>query len=108
MICLILLTVQIFRASSAAEDQKPITLEKTVDIPLKPKAPTPPPEDGPEPNASDKSATGKRKRESYEADLENGDVSAKRVHSAAANGDGNTEPIVLDEADGGAILIDDD
>lgn len=79
-----------------------------IDIPLKPKASKPPPEAGPGPTASDRSTTGKRKREADEADLDNGDISAKRVHSVAANGDGNTEPIVLDEVDGGAILIDDD
>ena len=46
----------------------------------------------------------------------NGDASAKRLHAEGAeiNGNGNgtgddgTQPIVLDEADGGAILIDDD
>lgn len=51
--------------------------------------------------------TGKRKRDADEEDLSNGDVGAKRVHSSTANGDDGTQPIVLDEADEGAILIDD-
>lgn len=102
----LLLTFKSPRAASIAEDQKPITLEKAVNIPRKPRAPTPPPESGLEP--SDQSATGKRKREAYEADLDNGDGSAKRVQSEATNGDGKSVPIVLDEADAGAILIDDD
>lgn len=44
----------------------------------------------------------------------NGDASAKRLHAEGAEvngngkGDDGTQPIVLDEADGGAILIDDD
>lgn len=101
----LLLTFQSPRAASIAEDQKPITLEKAVNIPRKPRGPTPP-ESGLEPG--DQSATGKRKREAYEADLDNGDGSAKRVQSEATNGDGKSVPIVLDEADAGAILIDDD
>lgn len=86
------------------EDQKPISLEKAIDIPRKPKAPTPVPPTLPEPISN---TTGvKRKREETEIDQQGADV--KRIHTNnAANGDDGTQPIVLDEADGGAILIDD-
>jgi ubiquitin-like 1-activating enzyme E1 B len=50
----------------------------------------------------------KRKREAEDADLEDGPVSAKRFAAISdANGDGS-HPIVLDESESGAILIDDD
>ncbi|GIK05657.1 E1 ubiquitin-activating protein uba2 [Aspergillus viridinutans] len=84
-----------------SEAEKPVSLEKMIDIPRKPKAREPP---VPEP-VNGAAATGKRKAE--EAGLTNGDERAKRIASApVAEGDGE-HPIVLDEADGGAILIDD-
>ena len=85
-------------------------MEGEINIPRKPKAPTPPPPSTPEPV----STTGKRKRNADEAELTNGDASAKRLHADGGEvngngtGDDGTQPIVLDEADGGAILIDDD
>lgn len=83
-------------------------MEGEINIPRKPKAPTPPPP----PTTEPASTTGKRKRNADEAEITNGDASAKRLHADSAdvngNGDDGTQPIVLDEADGGAILIDDD
>ncbi|GFN16621.1 E1 ubiquitin-activating protein uba2 [Aspergillus tubingensis] len=92
-------------ASQSTEDQKPASLESVPDIPRKPKAPAPAaPETEPEPV----NGAGKRKRDADEAGLSNGDNPAKRVAAMSiADGDG-ANPIVLDEANGGAILIDDD
>ncbi|PKX95293.1 E1 ubiquitin-activating protein ubaB [Aspergillus novofumigatus IBT 16806] len=84
-----------------SEAEKPVYLEKMIDIPRKPKEREPP---VPEP-VNGAAVTGKRKAE--EAGLTDGDERAKRIASASvAEGDGE-HPIVLDEADGGAILIDD-
>ncbi|KAH1394249.1 hypothetical protein LV164_001400 [Aspergillus fumigatus] len=84
-----------------SEAEKPISLEKMIDIPRKPKEREPP---VPEP-VNGAAVTGKRKAD--EAGLTDGDERAKRVASASVvEGDGE-HPIVLDEADGGAILIDD-
>ncbi|KAF4214408.1 hypothetical protein CNMCM8980_002535 [Aspergillus fumigatiaffinis] len=84
-----------------SEAEKPVSLEKMIDIPRKPKEREPP---VPEP-INGAAVTGKRKAE--EAGLTDGDERAKRIASASvAEGDGE-HPIVLDEADGGAILIDD-
>ncbi|BDD62250.1 hypothetical protein MAP00_007226 [Monascus purpureus] len=91
------------RPEPSAEEKKPVSLEKVVEIPRKPKAvPAPATEvvvglSGPE------STTGKRKREAEEADAER---RTKRVASLDANGDGD-HPIVLDDSANGAILIDD-
>lgn len=51
------------------------------------------------------SITGKRKREGEEEPLTNGHVSKKVAGDSLHNGD-QQQPIVLDEDDGGAILID--
>ncbi|GIJ91999.1 e1 ubiquitin-activating protein uba2 [Aspergillus pseudoviridinutans] len=84
-----------------SEAEKPVSLEKMIDIPRKPKAREPP---VPEP-VNGAAVTGKRKAE--EAGLTDGDERSKRIASApVAEGDGE-HPIVLDAADGGAILIDD-
>lgn len=72
-----------------------------IDIPRKPKAVEPP---VPEP-VNGAAVTGKRKAE--EAGLTDGDERAKRIASASVVGGDGERPIVLDEADGGAILIDD-
>lgn len=90
--------------SSLSNEEKPISLEKAIAIPRKPKAPTPAPPTLPD-TVGD--ITGvKRKLEETEIGQEDADV--KRIHTNnAANGDDGTQPIVLDEADGGAILIDD-
>jgi len=50
--------------------------------------------------------TGKRKRSPEEVEIANGDR-AKRFALASMDGDG-AHPIILDETDSGAILIDDD
>ncbi|OJJ77507.1 hypothetical protein ASPBRDRAFT_190810 [Aspergillus brasiliensis CBS 101740] len=84
------------------KDEKPASLEKVPDIPRKPKAPAP---TVPEPEPVN--GAGKRKRDADEAGLSNGDNPAKRVAAMSiSDGDGDN-PIVLDEATGGAILIDD-
>ncbi|KAL1985382.1 hypothetical protein VTN96DRAFT_7943 [Rasamsonia emersonii] len=90
------------RAKATPED-KPISLEKQIDIPKKPKQ---------EPAAEEQvngaalnGTTGKRKRGAEEAGLEEIQP-AKRFAKAEANGDGE-HPIVLDETESGAILIDD-
>ena len=49
--------------------------------------------------------TNKRKREGEDEPLTNGHVS-KRLASYPSYGDDQQQPIVLDEDDGGAILID--
>ncbi|KAJ9244783.1 hypothetical protein DTO169E5_1164 [Paecilomyces variotii] len=97
--------------SESAQEGKPVSLEKAIEIPRKPKAPAPePPKDehvngvsGPDTNG----IAGKRKRDAQEAEITNGQERAKRFHGNAVDGDGDN-PIVLDEADSGAILIDDD
>lgn len=89
--------------TEAAPDNKAVTLAKDIDIPKKPKQ-APPPEEPAANGAATNGVIGKRKRDAEEAAL-NGAPEAKRV--AASNGDSN-EPIVLDDPDTGAILIDDD
>lgn len=97
--------------SESAQEGKTVSLEKQIDIPKKPKAPAAePPKDehvngvsGPDTNG----VAGKRKRDAEEAEITNGQERAKRFHGNAVDGDGDN-PIVLDEADSGAILIDDD
>ena len=49
--------------------------------------------------------TGKRKREAEEEPLTNGHVPKKAAGDALRNGN-HDQPIVLDEDEGGAILID--
>ncbi|KAL2011026.1 hypothetical protein VTN00DRAFT_3744 [Thermoascus crustaceus] len=94
-------------------EDKPVSLEKEVEIPRKPKAP-PAPEppknehvngvSGPEPNG----IVGKRKRDAEEAEISEAEQRAKRFAKGyATDGDG-ANPIVLDEAESGAILIEDD
>lgn len=84
---------------------KPILLEKVFDIPRRPKAPEPPSEqvNGTAPET----ATGKRKRDAEEAGLVNGESRAKRVAGAPVTEGDGSHPIVLDEAEEGAILLDD-
>lgn len=88
--------------STEIGDGKAISLARDIEIPKKPKqAPV-------EEHAVDGTATngviGKRKRGAEETAL-NGEPDAKRL--AATNGTDH-EPIVLDDPDTGAILIDDD
>ncbi|KAI9930513.1 E1 ubiquitin-activating protein uba2 [Aspergillus wentii] len=92
------------KSEAPTEGKKPVSLEKVIDIPLKPKTPAPVSEPVNITPATE-AVTGKRKAE--EAGLSNGHDRAKRVaNGSATDGDG-ANPIVLDETDGGAILIDD-
>lgn len=83
-------------------DSKPVTLQEALEIPRKPK-PAPAAEPAIEMNGTP--ITGKRKREGEELSLTNGHVAKKIAGEPKSNGD---EPgvIVLDEDEGGAILID--
>lgn len=74
-----------------------------IEIPKKPKAPEAPSEQA---NGTAHEATGTRKRNAEEAGLVNGQSRAKRIAGAPIEND-KSHPIVLDEADGGAILLDD-
>ncbi|KAE8356330.1 hypothetical protein BDV28DRAFT_127123 [Aspergillus coremiiformis] len=90
------------KPEAPTEEQKPITLVRVPEIARKPKAPTPPASE-----LVNGTFTLNRKRDAEEAGLSNGADHAKRVASTSvANGDGS-HPIVLDETEGGAILIDD-
>lgn len=100
----LLTTLCLNRSEAPTEGKKPVSLEKVIDIPLKPKTPAPVSEPVNITPATE-AVTGKRKAE--EAGLSNGHDRAKRVaNGSATDGDG-ANPIVLDETDGGAILIDD-
>ncbi|CAK40551.1 hypothetical protein CBS63078_8570 [Aspergillus niger] len=90
-------------SQSSTEAEKPASLESVPDIPRKPKAPAPA---APEPEPIN--GAGKRKRDADEAGLSNGDNPAKRVAAMSISDGDGANPIVLDEATGGAILIDDD
>ncbi|GLA35323.1 E1 ubiquitin-activating protein uba2 [Aspergillus niger] len=90
-------------SQSSTEAEKPASLESVPDIPRKPKAPAPA---APEPEPVN--GAGKRKRDADEAGLSNGDNPAKRVAAMSISDGDGANPIVLDEATGGAILIDDD
>ncbi|PWY68446.1 ubiquitin-like activating enzyme [Aspergillus heteromorphus CBS 117.55] len=92
-----------FSESESTDDRKPVSLEKISDIPRKSKPATPA---SPEPEPVN--GTGKRKRDAEEADLSNGDHPTKRVAGMSLEDGDGAHPIVLDEATGGAILIDDD
>lgn len=88
-----------------SEDTKPVTLEEALNIPRKPKpTPAPPAEEVPTSNGT--SVTGKRKREGEDEVMTNGHVAKKVAGEPLLNG-GGQDIIVLDEEDGGAILIDD-
>ncbi|KAL5343525.1 hypothetical protein BJX70DRAFT_352726 [Aspergillus crustosus] len=96
----------------ASTQQQPIILSTVPEISRKPRAPTPAPEpEAPEPEADHANGTsnlGKRKREAGEAELENGDPPTKRVAGVSlSDGVNQANPISLDEADDGAILVDD-
>ncbi|PYH42329.1 E1 ubiquitin-activating protein ubaB [Aspergillus saccharolyticus JOP 1030-1] len=88
-----------------AAGQDPITIESVPDLPRKPKTPTPAASE--QVNGTSEPAAAKLKRSADEAGLSNGDDRVKRVAGVSeANGVGSN-PIVLDESTGGAILIDD-
>lgn len=98
--------------SESKDEQKPVSLVKTLEIPRQPKKPTP---------ASEEMTNGHtsagRKRDAETAGLTNGDnerikrVASESVTEAGSNGDGDGDganPIIVDEEEnGGAILIDD-
>ncbi|KAK2794405.1 E1 ubiquitin-activating protein uba2 [Onygenales sp. PD_10] len=100
---------------------KPVSIPSDIHIPRKP-APTPAPTLEPTGNGEangivltiNGSATGKRKRPAEEEDLEKDDKSAKRLAKmSVAEGNGvedgaADQPILLDDPDTGAIVIDDD
>ncbi|KAA8650930.1 E1 ubiquitin-activating protein ubaB [Aspergillus tanneri] len=92
------------KCESSPDEQRPVSLDKVPQIPLKPKAPAPTTDE----HTNGTLGLNKRKRDAEEAGLSNGNDRAKRMASVSvADGDG-ARPIVLDEAQGGAILIDDD
>ena len=88
--------------STEIEDGKAIALARDIEIPKKPKQK--PVEEAAVDGVTTNGVTGKRKRAAEETAL-NGEPDAKRL--AATNSTSN-EPIVLDDPDTGAILIDDD
>ncbi|KAL4923912.1 E1 ubiquitin-activating protein ubaB [Aspergillus undulatus] len=93
---------------SSSEETSPqeqsVVLDKVPEVPRKPKAPTP----APEADQVNGTNLGKRKRGPEEAEL-NGDPPTKRVANVSiSDGADKANPISIDEAEGGAILIDDD
>lgn len=108
---------QCFLRTEPSEDAKPVALQQTMEIPRKPKKPSQPSQED-ELATNGNGATGKRKRDGEDEDVEmtNGHVSKKIASDAVSNGNGHgagdgDQPILLDEAEdagsGGAILIDD-
>ncbi|KAJ6183892.1 hypothetical protein N7519_005193 [Penicillium mononematosum] len=102
------------RSEPSSEDSKPATLQKMVEIPLKPKQPAQPPTDDaqkPEqpahPSTDDATVTGKRKREGSNDEVEPSSHDAKRLASATVPDSNGIEAIVLDDDEEGAIMIDD-
>lgn len=90
------------RTDPSDRDSKPVALRGVLDIPRK-RTPPPTKEDiGPDTNGA--SVIGKRKREAEDESLTNGHI-AKKVAGGPSNGDEH-DLIVLDEEEGGAILID--
>lgn len=95
-----MLTV-IYSTEPSSEDSKPVTLQQALDIPRRPRKPAEyPSEDVAMTNGT--SGPGKRKRDDEE--MTNGHVT-KKLAGDQPNGDGE-DVIVLDEQDGGTILID--
>lgn len=87
-----------------ASQEQPIVLDKVPEIPRKPKAPTPAPENG---HVNGTANLGKRKRDAEEDGLD-GDPPTKRVANVTiSDGVDKAHPIDLMEDEGGAILIDD-
>ncbi|KAN0084862.1 hypothetical protein V8E54_001329 [Elaphomyces granulatus] len=104
------LELRVVERLQSKSEQTSISVEVIDEIPRKPKqsAPETPPVEHVNgfsqsmPNGT----TGKRKRSPEEVEIANGDR-AKRFALASTDGDG-AHPIILDETDSGAILIDDD
>jgi ubiquitin-like 1-activating enzyme E1 B len=88
---------------SPPSEEQPIVLNRRPEIPQKPQAPAPS-----DAEANGTSSLGKRKRDAHETEL-NGDPPTKRVANVSiSDGADKAHPIDLSEAEGGAILIDDD
>ncbi|CBF86880.1 hypothetical protein AN2450.2 [Aspergillus nidulans FGSC A4] len=88
---------------SPPSEEQPIVLNRIPEIPRKPQAPAPY-----DAEANGTSNLGKRKRDANETEL-NGDPPTKRVANVSiSDGADKAHPIDLSEAEGGAILIDDD
>ncbi|KAF9253598.1 hypothetical protein DTO013E5_774 [Penicillium roqueforti] len=99
--------VVIARNEPSSKDSKPATLQKMVEIPLKPKQPVQPSSDLPT-TAGDAIETGKRKREGSSDEVELSSHDVKRLASVSAPDSKGIEAIVLEDDDeGGAIMIDD-
>ncbi|KAJ5356930.1 Molybdenum cofactor biosynthesis MoeB [Penicillium concentricum] len=94
--------VIVARNEPSSKDSKPATLQKMVEIPLKPAKPAQPSPDLPA--TDDATVTGKRKREGSSDDSSH---DAKRLASASIPDSKGIEAIVLDDDEGGAIMIDD-
>ncbi|CAI7633852.1 unnamed protein product [Penicillium glandicola] len=97
------------RNEPSSEDSKPATLQKMVDIPLKPKQPAQPSPDLPA-TTDDATVTGKRKREGSSDEVELTSHDTKRLASASIPDSKGIQAIVLDDDandDEGAIMIDD-
>ncbi|KAJ5479853.1 Molybdenum cofactor biosynthesisMoeB [Penicillium desertorum] len=88
------------RNEPSSEDSKPATLQKMVEIPLKPEQPA-------HPSTDDATVTGKRKREGSNDEVEPSSHDAKRLASASIPDSNGIEAIVLDDDEEGAIVIDD-
>ncbi|KOS41945.1 hypothetical protein ACN38_g7166 [Penicillium nordicum] len=106
--------VIIARSEPSSKDSKPATLQKSVEIPLKPEQVNPEqvqPEQPAQPSTDDPTVTGKRKREGSSDEVELSSHDAKRLASASVPDSNGIEAIVLDgdanDDEGGAIMIDD-
>ncbi|EKV15800.1 Ubiquitin-like activating enzyme (UbaB), putative [Penicillium digitatum] len=96
------------RIEPYSQNSKPATLQKMVEIPLKSVEPVEPAQPSTDPTATDDATvTGKRKRESSSDDVEQSSHDVKRVASASVPDSKGIEAIVLDDEEGGAIMIDD-
>ncbi|OQE00739.1 hypothetical protein PENVUL_c047G07261 [Penicillium vulpinum] len=89
-----------------SDDSKPATLKKMVEIPPKPTKPAEPSPVLPA-TTDDATVSGKRKREGSSDELERASHDAKRLASASIPDSKGIEAIVLDDDEGGAIMIDD-
>ncbi|KAF9893283.1 E1 ubiquitin-activating protein uba2 [Aspergillus nanangensis] len=98
------LIVLVEKPEASADEKKPISLKTIPEIPRKTTAPKPA---TPPTNGQSNGASGQGKRKADDASLTNGEDRAKRVASVSVADGDNSQPIVLDEGDGGAILIDD-
>ncbi|KAJ5195841.1 Molybdenum cofactor biosynthesis MoeB [Penicillium cf. viridicatum] len=116
--------VIIARNEPSSKDSKPATLQKMVEIPLKPEKPAQPsadllpttgdalqPEKPEQASTDDPTVTGKRKREGSSDEMELSSHDAKRLASASVPDSKGIEAIVLDDDanddEGGVIMIDD-